>query len=269
MRRAFRRQEDIIYGRKDGVALTAGRLSSRSRPTDLALSSPSAADGFPRNRESRPPCSKLFLTMVTPSSPSSTGRSRSIQIPDIIKDMNRSVRFVRHNAARFGINPDHIGVSGLSSGGHLALIIGTQGGKGDAKARDAVDRESSAVQCVACFFPPTDFLNYGGAHTNVLGEGIAGQVQAGALRGTFLPTPRPGGNMAESISPIYWITTNLPPTLIIQGDSDLIGARSSRRPASGIGPWRVGRHGQGDHQERGGSWLEGLPAGHGKLCRLV
>ena len=33
------------------------------------------------------------------------------------------------------------------------------GGKDDAK--DPIDRESSEIQCVACFFPPTDFLNYG------------------------------------------------------------------------------------------------------------
>src|SRR5438874_2449755 len=34
--------------------------------------------------------------------------------------------------------------------------------RGDGKAGDPVERTSSRVQAVACFFPPTDFLNYGG-----------------------------------------------------------------------------------------------------------
>ena len=39
--------------------------------------------------------------------------------------------------------------------------MGTAGDDGKADAKDPVDRESSRVQSVACFFPPTDFLNYG------------------------------------------------------------------------------------------------------------
>ena len=38
---------------------------------------------------------------------------------------------------------------------------GLSGKPGDPKAKDPVDRESSKVQAVACFFLPTDFLNWG------------------------------------------------------------------------------------------------------------
>ena len=40
-------------------------------------------------------------------------------------------------------------------------MLGTAGNDGDVQAKDPVDRVSSRVQAVACFFPPTDFLNYG------------------------------------------------------------------------------------------------------------
>ena len=43
---------------------------------------------------------------------------------------------------------------------------------GDPKAKDPVDRVSSRVQAVACFFPPTDFLNYGKPGENALGRGM-------------------------------------------------------------------------------------------------
>src|SRR5262249_51444691 len=82
-------------------------------------------------------------------------------VPEIVQDMNRSVRFIRYHAKDYGIDHAHIGVMGASAGGHLSLRLGTAGDKGDPGARDPVDRESSRVQAVACFFPPTDFLNYG------------------------------------------------------------------------------------------------------------
>ena len=49
---------------------------------------------------------------------------------------------------------------------------GTAGDKGDPKAKDPVDQTSSRVQAVACFYPPTDFLNYGKPGENALGRGI-------------------------------------------------------------------------------------------------
>jgi acetyl esterase/lipase len=81
-----------------------------------------------------------------------------------------------------------------------------------------VDRESSAVQAVACFFPPTDFLNYGATGEDAVGVGILKQ---------FKPAFGPRSDSAEGrqdlgkeISPIYFVTSNLPPTLIIHGDAD-------------------------------------------------
>ena len=47
-------------------------------------------------------------------------------------------------------------------------MLGTTGKRGDHGAKDPVERESSRVQAVACFFPPTDFLNYGEEGREVL-----------------------------------------------------------------------------------------------------
>ena len=44
--------------------------------------------------------------------------------PAAVEDAQRAVRWVRVNAARFGIDPDHIGAQGGSSGGHLASMLG-------------------------------------------------------------------------------------------------------------------------------------------------
>ena len=57
-------------------------------------------------------------------------------------------------------------------------MIGTAGAVGDSKARDAVDRATSRVAAVACFFPPTDFLNYGKEGESALGEGVLKNFKA-------------------------------------------------------------------------------------------
>src|SRR6185436_3545028 len=82
-------------------------------------------------------------------------------ITEIEQDIHRAVRFIRHNATRYGVDPARLGITGGSAGGHLSLTMAAKGAKGDSAAKDPIDRESSEVQCVACFFPPTDFLNYG------------------------------------------------------------------------------------------------------------
>jgi hypothetical protein len=49
---------------------------------------------------------------------------------------------------------------------------GTAGAAGDPNSQDEIDRESSRVAAVACFFPPTDFFNYGKPGEDALGRGI-------------------------------------------------------------------------------------------------
>src|SRR6185312_14218578 len=96
------------------------------------------------------------------------GSQPRFTVPEIVQDMNRAVRFIRHHAKDYKIDPDRIGVTGASAGGHLSLMLGTAGETGNPKAADVVDRESSRVRAVACFFPPTDFLNFGVAGREML-----------------------------------------------------------------------------------------------------
>jgi acetyl esterase/lipase len=43
--------------------------------------------------------------------------------PECIRDCRNAIRFLRQNAERFNINPDHIGCFGGSAGGHLSLML--------------------------------------------------------------------------------------------------------------------------------------------------
>ena len=85
------------------------------------------------------------------------GSQPRFTIPEIVKDMNRAVRFIRFHAKDYHIDPDRIGITGGSAGGHLSLMQGTAGDTGDKNAKDPVDQTSSRVQAVGCFFPAHGF----------------------------------------------------------------------------------------------------------------
>jgi len=141
-------------------------------------------------------------------------------VMEIIADVNRGIRFIRHHADDYEIDPDRIGVSGGSAGGHLSLMLATRGGPGSIDAQDIIDQESSAVQAVAIFYPVTDLLNLGDSTEN-LGDGGPPK--------SFVKSFGPGVSdrdtwkeIGRDCSPIYHLTSHLPPTLIYHGDADTL-----------------------------------------------
>jgi acetyl esterase/lipase len=141
-------------------------------------------------------------------------------VMEIIDDMHRAVRFVRHHAREYGVDPRRLAVTGGSAGGHLSLMLAARGGPGPSDAPDPIDRESSAVQAVAIFFPVTDLLN--------LGKSVENAGDGGPPKSYHRAFGPQSTNLAiwkiigHDCSPIYHITTNLPPILIYHGDADLL-----------------------------------------------
>jgi len=214
---AFKRTEDVIYGRKFGTALTldvftpekangaalfwmvSGSWQSKHEAINVTFVRPFLKRGY------------TVFAVVHGSQPRYT-------IPEITQDIHRALRFVRANAAKYGVDPDKFGIYGASSAGHLSLTMATQGGPGKPEAKDRIDRESSKVHAAACFFPPTDFLNWGKPGEDGIGMALAKGLKS--LFGSRADTEEGRKELGREISPIYFLTTNSAPTLIIHGDAD-------------------------------------------------
>ena len=141
-------------------------------------------------------------------------------IMEITEDVNRAVRYIRHNAGRYQVDPKRLGVTGGSSGGHLSLMVATRGGAGLADAADPIDRESSAIQAVAIFYPVTDLLNLGKSTENLGDDGPPKSFVKGfGPQSTNLAVWKVIGH---EMSPIYYVSSNLPPSLIYHGDADTL-----------------------------------------------
>lgn len=141
-------------------------------------------------------------------------------VMEIVDDMHRAVRYVRAHADDFRIDPDRIGVTGGSAGGHLALMIATRGGPGDPSADDPIDRASSAVQAVAIFYPVTDMTDLSGS-TEDTGDGGPPRSFRAALDQEPVDMERWKVTGPE-LSPIRFVSAETPPTLIFHGDADTL-----------------------------------------------
>ena len=141
-------------------------------------------------------------------------------VMDAIADVNRGVRFIRHHAADYGIDPDRLGVTGGSAGGHLSLMLATRGGPGQADSVDVIDRESSAVQAAAIFYPVTDLLNLGASTENPGDGGPPKSFVKGF--GPDALDPSKWQVIGRESSPIYHIHPDMPPILIHHGDADTL-----------------------------------------------
>lgn len=228
----FNRQQDVVYGRKYGTSLTMDVFTPTKNANGLGVifvvsggwfSNHAALDGAGST------FAKEFLNRGYTVFGVVHGSQPKFTIPEILQDMHRAVRFIRHNAQKYKIDPDRIGIYGGSAGGHLSLMQGLAGDKGNPDAKDPVDKESSRVQAVACFYPPTDFLNYGKEGEIALGTGVLSNFKApfdfhelDKKNNTFVKITDEKKRLAigQQISPITHASADDPPTLIIHGDAD-------------------------------------------------
>jgi acetyl esterase/lipase len=229
---AFTRREDVVYGRKYGTALTMDVFTPKAGANGAAAILVVSGGWFSAH-EAIGGAAPVFIAPLVQRGYTVFavvhGSQPKFTIPEIIRDMNRAVRFIRHHAKDYAIDPQRIGIYGGSAGGHLSLMQGLAGDKGDPKARDPVERESSRVQAVACFFPPTDFLNYGREGEIALGRGVLSGFKApfdfhelDKKTNAFVPVTDEAKilEIGRQISPINHVSADDPPTLIIHGDAD-------------------------------------------------
>ena len=227
------RVEDVIYGRKDGLAMTMDVFRPAAGKGNGAGVIWIVSGGFFSSKGAiSPPYVRPLVDRGYTVFAVVHGSQPRYTIPSIVADVNRAVRFIRKHASEYGVDPDRLGVTGASAGGHLSLMLGTAGNDGDPKAVDPVDREPSRVRAVACFFPPTDFLNYGAPGRATL----AAKDHAKPFRPAFeYQNLDPATNLWEpvtdpaklreitgAISPITHVTPDDAPTLIIHGDADTL-----------------------------------------------
>jgi acetyl esterase/lipase len=223
------RKPDVIYGRKYGTALTLDVFTPKGKPNGAAVIHVISGGWFSSHKAVNPGVAAAFTGRGYTVFAVVHGSNPKYTIPEVLQDMHRAVRFIRHHAREYGIDPERIGITGGSAGGHLSLMQGTAGDKGNPKAKDPVERESSRVQAVACFFPPTDFLNYGEKGKDVLHFKALDFLRAAfdfhdfdqkTHRFERVTDEKKVQDILRQVSPITHVSADNAPTLIMHGTKD-------------------------------------------------
>jgi acetyl esterase/lipase len=142
------------------------------------------------------------------------------KFPAQIEDVKAAVRWLRANAAKYKIDPDRIGATGGSAGGHLVGLLGVTSKEDKLEGNGGHLDQSSRVQAVAPMF--------GGFDLTVAWEHAPKQppLEAAYLRKVGedliggLPSAKP--DVWKAASPITYVTKDDPPFLLIHGTADTL-----------------------------------------------
>jgi len=239
----YSRQSDVIYGHKFGLALTMEVFAPAKRNGLGVVWIVSSSGTSNREQTLQPSFERRVLPFLEHGYTVFAvihGSSPVFQVQDYVQDGRRAVRFVRHRANEFGIDAQRLGISGSSAGGLIALTLAMRAEDGRAASEDPVERESSRVQAVGCFFPPTDLMDFGDASENIVD--LMRQRGASDPSFQFYDVDQKTGartlitdrqevlRLLSDVSPVTHVTADDPPTILIHGDADkAVPVQQSRR----------------------------------------
>src|ERR1035438_9761052 len=133
--------------------------------------------------------------------------------PYMVYDVERSIRYLRHNARQWNADAGRIALIGGSAGGFLSNMVGLLGAPGDPKAKDPVDRENAKAQAVVTLFAQSSFAT------------VPLNADVHALLDPLIRQKGEREALKEA-SPITYVTKNAPPFLLIQGGREGENSRS-------------------------------------------
>ena len=218
----YRQQQNIVYAEVHGVGLVMDVFVPAAEKNGLGIidvisgawhSDRGKIRDHARAQTFHILCGKGYTVFAV--RPGSISR---FSAPEMLAHVNLGIRWVKERAKEYAIDPDRLGLMGASAGGHLACMAAVTASPPAAEAATPDTR----VKAVAVFFPPTDFLNYGGRAIDVRSNDRFGEL----VRKLALPeglgslTDDEVAEKISQISPARLVTAEAPPFLLIHGDAD-------------------------------------------------
>lgn len=125
--------------------------------------------------------------------------SGTAKYPAQVEDCRTALEWLKQNGSRYGIDPQRIGVSGESAGGHLAALLATEEGR-------------SKVRAAFVMYPPTDLVKIGREYDDPQRPSAIESLLGGPISQKLAA--------AREASPVNHVSSTSPPFLIIHGTED-------------------------------------------------
>ena len=204
-------QRDLVYKRVNSAVLTLNLYRPEKVSGPLPVIVWIHGGGWRSGRKERCPAVALVQDGFAVASIDYRLTSTA-PFPAQIEDCKAAVRWLRANAATYHLDPDHIGVWGMSAGGHLAALLGTSGGVPELEGGGDNMQYSSRVQAVCDVAGPADLP----AMPNLGAKRIA------AIEGLLGGPLEKDKVKAIAASPIHYVSKDDPPFLIVHGVGDRV-----------------------------------------------
>ncbi|MDA7881359.1 alpha/beta hydrolase [Akkermansiaceae bacterium] len=136
--------------------------------------------------------------------------------PANVHDIKAAIRFLKANAARFGVDPQRVIIAGASAGGHLASLVGLSNGVAELEGKVGRNLDqSSEVNGVVSFYGASDLSTILSQSTQ---HGLS--VRVPALKLLLGGSPEQKAELAWLASPLAHLDSQDPPVLLVHGNAD-------------------------------------------------
>lgn len=211
---------DVVYGHKDGLAMTYDVFPPSQNANGAGVLFMVSGGWYSQwqppaqMRVFTDPLTKRGFTVFTVRH----GSSPRYGIPDAVADVRRAVRHIRSTADKWKVDPQRLGVYGMSAGGHLSLMLGTTADDGQPADKDPVLQVSDRVQAVVAYVAPTDLT--------IMVKEAPDRLPAYEK----FPALNLDLTAARAHSPLWHVSRDDAPTLLLAGAKDeLVPIDHSRR----------------------------------------
>ncbi|MDR2840858.1 MAG: alpha/beta hydrolase fold domain-containing protein [Paludibacter sp.] len=133
--------------------------------------------------------------------------------PAAVHDIKAAIRWLRANAVQYGVDVQHIALSGCSAGGQLANLVGMTGDVAQFEGENGNPQQSTAVQAVIDVDGSADFLVAPRIEKARAARAENKTLPSNALwlGGTFDEKPE----IWKEASAVRWVTSKAPPICYI------------------------------------------------------
>ncbi len=183
---------NVVYGQKDGLAMVMDVYQPEANANGAAVAYMISGGWM-----SSPMMQRAYETMFMPLVDAGYtvfavrhGSSPRYNVLEAWSDVSTAFQYIGNNAGAYGVDPARIGVSGISAGGHLSLMLGL-----------STDDQPHRPAAVVAYMPPTNLRGMTGPNDN-------------------FPALNFSDELAPTVSPVDFASAGDPPVLLVHGDAD-------------------------------------------------